>query len=202
MNILLIGNTGQVGWELQRTLAPLGNVTAIDYPDINLMDTDNTRAWVQRVQPDVIVNAAAYTAVDKAESDLATAHAINATAPGVLAEEAKKLDAALIHFSTDFVFDGQKTTPYLETDPANPLGAYGKTKLDGEIAVEQAGTAAITLRTAWVYSTRRPSFVTNTLEWAQKFPELRIVTDQAGSPTWCRMLAEVTALIIAIGGRN
>ena len=202
MNILLIGNTGQVGWELQRTLAPLGNVTAIDYPDINLVDTDNTRAWVQRVQPDVIVNAAAYTAVDKAESDLATAHAINATAPGVLAEEAKKLDAALIHFSTDFVFDGQKTTPYLETDPANPLGAYGKTKLDGEIAVEQAGTAAITLRTAWVYSTRRPSFVTKTLEWARKFPELRIVTDQASSPTWCRMLAEVTALIIAIGGRN
>ncbi|MCI0447045.1 NAD(P)-dependent oxidoreductase, partial [bacterium] len=164
MKILLIGNTGQVGWELQSTLAPLGKVTAIDYPDINLVDVDNTRAWVRRVQPQVIVNAAAYTAVDKAESDLATAHAINATAPGVLAEEAKALSAAMIHYSTDFVFDGSKTTPYVETDPVNPLGAYGKTKLDGEIAIEQVGGASITLRTAWVYSTRRPSFVTKTLE--------------------------------------
>jgi dTDP-4-dehydrorhamnose reductase len=202
MNILLIGNTGQVGWELQRTLAPLGKITAIDYPDINLVDIANTRAWVRRVQPDVIVNAAAYTAVDKAETDLTTAHAINATAPGVLAEEAKTLGAALIHYSTDFVFDGKKTTPYVETDPMNPLGAYGKTKLDGEIAVEQVGGASITLRTAWVYSTRRPSFVTKTLEWARKFPDLRIVTDQVGCPTWCRMLAEVTALVIAMGGPN
>jgi len=202
MKILLIGNTGQVGWELQRTLAPFGSVTAIDYPDINLVDMDNTRSWVWRVQPKVIVNAAAYTAVDKAESDYATAHAINATAPGVLAEEVKKLDAALIHYSTDFVFDGQKITPYVETDSANPLGVYGKTKLDGDIAVEQAGAASITLRTAWVYSTRRPSFVTKTIEWARKFPELRIVTDQVGSPTWCRMLAEVTALVIAMGGKH
>jgi dTDP-4-dehydrorhamnose reductase len=202
MNVLLIGNTGQVGWELQRTLAPLGNVTAIDYPDINLTDLDNTRGWVRQVHPQVIVNAAAYTAVDKAETDLETAHAINATAPGVLAEEARTLSAAFIHYSTDFVFDGEKTTPYVETDPTNPLGAYGRTKLDGEIAVEQVGGASITLRTAWVYSTRRPSFVTKTLEWARKFPELRIVTDQVGCPTWCRMLAEVTALVIAMGGNS
>ncbi|GAB4578733.1 MAG: dTDP-4-dehydrorhamnose reductase [Anaerolineales bacterium] len=202
MKILLIGNTGQVGWELQRTLAPLGSLTAIDYPDINLTDMDNTRAWVRRVQPNVIVNAAAYTAVDKAESDLATAHAINATAAGVLAEEAKTLGAAMIHYSTDFVFDGNKTTPYVETDPTNPLGAYGQTKRDGEIAVEQVGGASITLRTAWVYSTRRPSFVTKTLEWARKFPELRIVTDQIGCPTWCRLLAEATALVIAMGGKH
>lgn len=202
MKILLIGNTGQVGWELQRTLASLGSVTAIDYPAINLTDMDNTRDWVRRTRPNVIVNAAAYTAVDKAETDLATAHAINATAPGVLAEEAKVLGAALIHYSTDFVFDGTKTTPYVETDPVNPLGAYGKTKLDGETAVEAVGGAAITLRTAWVYSTRRPSFVTKTLEWARKFPELRIVTDQIGCPTWCRLLAEATALVIAMGGAN
>lgn len=202
MKLLLIGNTGQVGWELQRTLASLGDVTAIDYPAINLTDMDNTRTWVRRVRPDVIVNAAAYTAVDKAETDLATAHAINATAPGVLAEEAKTLGAGLIHYSTDFVFDGTKTTPYVETDPVNPLGAYGKTKLDGESALEQVGGASITLRTAWVYSTRRPSFVTKTLEWARKFSELRIVTDQVGCPTWCRLLAEATALVIAMGGRN
>lgn len=202
MKLLLIGNTGQVGWELQRTLASLGDVTAIDYPTINLTDMDNTRDWVRRTRPDVIINAAAYTAVDKAESDLATAHAINATAPGVLAEEAKALGAALIHYSTDFVFDGTKTTPYVETDPTNPLGAYGQTKLDGELALEQVGGASITLRTAWVYSTRRPSFVTKTLEWARKFPELKIVTDQVGCPTWCRLLAEATALVIAMGGRD
>jgi dTDP-4-dehydrorhamnose reductase len=202
MKILLIGNTGQIGWELQRTLATLGHVTAIDYPAINLTDMDNPRAWVRRTRPNVIVNAAAYTAVDKAETDLAPAHAINATAPGVLAEEAKILGAALIHYSTDFVFDGTKTTPYVETDPTNPLGAYGQTKLDGENALEQVGGASITLRTAWVYSTRRPSFVTKTLEWARKFPELKIVTDQVGCPTWCRLLAEATALVIAMGGRN
>ena len=201
-NILLIGNTGQVGWELQRALAPLGAVISVDYPQINLTSPESITGWLQRARPDVIVNAAAYTAVDQAESDLPTAHAVNAAAPGLLAEEAKKMGAAFIHYSTDFVFDGSKTSPYIEDDAVNPLGAYGKTKLDGEIAVEAAGGAAITLRTAWVYSTRRPSFVTKVLEWARKYPELRIVTDQAGSPTWCRLLAEVTAQVIAMGGRD
>lgn len=199
-SILLIGNTGQVGWELQRALAPTGAVTGIDYPDIDLADPDSVTGWIRRVRPGVVVNAAAYTAVDKAESDLTIAHAINAAAPGILAEEAERLGAAFIHYSTDFVFDGTKTSPYIEDDPVSPLGAYGRTKLDGETAVESVGGAAITLRTAWVYSTRRPSFVTKVLEWARKYPELRIVTDQAGSPTWCRMLAEVTAQVIAMGG--
>lgn len=174
----------------------------LDYPEINLADADSTSGWVRRVRPEVIVNSAAYTAVDQAESDIDTAHAINAVAPGILAAEAHALGAGLIHYSTDFVFDGSKKTPYVESDEVNPLGVYGKTKLDGEIAVQQTGAAAVTLRTAWVYSTRRPSFVTKVLSWARKYPELRIVTDQAGSPTWCRMLAEVTAQVIAMGGRN
>ncbi len=202
MKILLIGNTGQVGWELQRALAPLGQVIAVDYPDIDLADIDNTRGWVQRTRPDVIVNAAAYTAVDKAETETGLARAINATAPGVLAEEAANIGAALIHYSTDFVFDGQKGSEYLEDDPPNPLGAYGQTKLEGELAIEQVGAASITLRTAWVYSTRRPSFVTKVLGWARTFPQLRIVTDQVGCPTWCRMLAEATAQVIAMGGEH
>ena len=200
--ILLFGNTGQVGWELQRSLAPLGLVIGVDYPQIDLVSADSITAWTRRIAPDVIVNAAAYTAVDKAETELDIAHAINATAPGILAEEAARLGAALLHFSTDFVFNGQKTTPYVENDPVSPLGAYGQTKLDGEIAVEQSGAAAVTLRTAWVYSTRRPSFVTKVLGWARKFPELTIVTDQTGSPTWCRMLAEVSAQVIAMGRDN
>ena len=202
MKILLVGNTGQVGWELQRSLAPLGALAAVDYPDIDLTDPGSAADWVRRVQPGVVVNAAAYTAVDKAESDLAAAHAINATAPGILAAEARALGAAFIHISTDFVFDGKKRTPYVEADPVGPLGAYGRTKLDGEIAVEQAGGAWITLRTALVYSTRRPSFVTKTLEWARQQTVLRIVEDQAGSPTWCRMLAESIAQVIAMGGRG
>lgn len=202
MKILLVGNTGQVGWELERALAPLGAVTAIDYPAIDLTDPDSTAGWVRRVRPDAVVNAAAYTAVDRAETELEIAQAINATAPGILAAEAQALGAAFIHYSTDFVFDGAASRPYVESDPVRPINAYGQTKLDGEIAVEAVGGAAITLRTAWVYSTRRPSFVTKVLEWARKFPELRMVTDQTGSPTWCRMLAETTAQVLAMAGRN
>ncbi len=202
MNLLLIGNTGQVGWELQRALAPLGALTPVDYPALNLLDPDGARALIRRLRPDVIVNAAAYTAVDRAEKERGMAHSLNAVAPGLLAEEAKAIGAAFIHYSTDFVFDGEKTTPYFENDPANPVSVYGKTKLDGEIAVEQVGGASITLRTAWVYSTRRESFVTKVLAWSRKFPELRMVTDQVGCPTWCRLLAEATAQVIAMGGRN
>lgn len=202
MKILLIGNTGQVGWELERALAPLGTVTAVDYPDIDLTDPGSASGWVRRVQPDAVVNAAAYTAVDKAESELEIARAINGNAPGILASEAREQGAAFFHYSTDFVFDGRKTTPYVEGDPANPLSAYGQTKLEGEVAVEQAGGAWITLRTAWVYSTRRPSFVSKVLDWSRRFPGLRIVTDQTGCPTWCRLLAEVTAQLIAMGGKN
>lgn len=198
MRILLIGNTGQVGWELERALAPLGQVVAIDYPNINLTDTNSVRALVREIQPRSIINAAAYTAVDRAENEHELAFAVNATAPGVLAEEAKKVDASLFHYSTDFVYDGTKTTPYIETDIPAPLNTYGQTKLDGDLALEHVGGAYIIFRTSWVYSTRRPSFVTKVQEWARKFPELRIVTDQVGSPTWARMLAEVTAQVLAM----
>jgi len=200
IKILLIGCNGQVGWELVRTLAPLGEVVAVARPEIDLANADSTAGWVRRTEPDVIVNAGAYTDVDGAESDPNTARTVNARAPGILATEAERLGSALIHFSTDFVFDGEKNNPYRETDPPRPLGVYGRTKLEGELAVAEAGDSGVVLRTAWVYSLRRPSFVTKVLEWSRKSQDLRIVADQTGSPTWCRMLAEATARIIAMGG--
>jgi dTDP-4-dehydrorhamnose reductase len=198
MRILLIGNTGQVGWELQRTLAPLGDVLALDYPQIDLSNEKQTRILVRETLPHAIINAAAYTAVDRAEEDYDKALAINATGPQILAEEAKQLGACLFHYSTDFVYDGKKDVPYIETDTPAPLSAYGETKLLGDQAIEAVGGAHVIFRTAWVYSTRRPSFVTKVLGWARKFPELRIVTDQVGSPTSARMLAEVTAQVLAM----
>ncbi len=202
MRILLIGKNGQVGWELQRTLAPLGEVIAVDYPDIDLSDEQNTRAWVRRVEPQVIINAAAYTAVDKAESEPELAMAINGTAPGILAEEAKSLGAALIHYSSDYVFDGMKGAAYIESDAANPLSVYGLSKLAGDQNVQQVGSTYLILRTTWVYSLRQCGFVRKVLAWARKNPDLRIVSDQAGSPTWARALAEVTAQVLAMGGRH
>ena len=130
--ILLIGKNGQVGWELRRTLSPVGRVLAVDYPEIDLTDAAATRRLVLECKPNVVINAAAYTAVDKAEPDTTTAQLINSAAPGVLAESAKEVGALMIHYSTDYVFDGAKNTPYVETDPPNPLGAYGRTKLDGD----------------------------------------------------------------------
>lgn len=202
MKILLIGRKGQVGWELERALAPLGEIIAAGRPEIDLVQPENISAWVRRVEPDVIVNAAAYNDVDGAESDQQTARAVNARAPGVLAAEAERLGSALIHYSTDFVFDGEKREPYRENDPTGPLSAYGRSKLEGEWAVTSAGDSGLIFRTAWVYSLRRPSFVTKVLEWSRSFPELRIVTDQTGSPTWCRALAEATAHVIAMGGAD
>lgn len=199
MKILLIGRHGQVGWELERTLALLGDVVAVARPEIDLTDADSTAGWVRREEPDLVVNAAAYTDVDGAESDTNTARAVNAQAPGILAAETDRLGSALIHFSTDFVFDGEQRQPYREADPTRPLGAYGRTKLEGETAVMEAGESGVILRTAWVYSLRRPSFVTRVLEWSRRSPDLRIVADQTGSPTWCRMLAEATGQIVAQG---
>lgn len=195
--ILLLGNTGQLGWELQRTLAPLGEVIGLDYPAINLSLPDSIRETVQQVQPQIIVNATAYTAVDRAESEPELAMAINGAAPGFLAEAAKKLGASLIHYSTDYVFDGSKGRTYLETDAPNPLGVYGSSKLAGEMAIREAGGSYLILRTSWVYSVRRPSFVTKVLEWSRQQPVLRMVTDQIANPTAARMLAEVTALLLA-----
>lgn len=195
--ILLLGNTGQLGWELQRTLAPLGEVIGLDYPAINLSLPDSIRETVQQVQPQVIVNATAYTAVDRAESEPELAMAINSAAPGFLAEAAKKLGASLIHYSTDYVFDGSQGRAYVETDAPNPLGVYGSSKLAGEKAIREVGGSYLILRTSWVYSVRRPSFVTKVLEWSRQQPVLRMVTDQVANPTSARMLAEVTALLLA-----
>ncbi len=195
--ILVLGNTGQLGWELQRTLAPLGEVIGCDYPTIDLSQSTLIRQVIQQTQPQIIVNATAYTAVDRAESEPELALAINGIAPGLLAESAAALGASLIHYSTDYVFDGFKSSPYIETDVPHPLGIYGSSKLAGEKAIAQIGGAYLILRTSWVYSTRRPSFVTKVLEWSRQQPLLRMVTDQVANPTSARMLAEITALLLA-----
>jgi dTDP-4-dehydrorhamnose reductase len=199
VRILLLGKNGQLGWELRRTLAPLGSIAAVDYEDVDLADSERLRLKVRELRPEVIVNAAAYTAVDKAESEPAKAYAINANAPGILAEEARHLDAVLIHYSTDYVFDGTKGQPYSEADAANPLNVYGASKLAGERSVQALGAAFIILRTAWVYSSRSSSFVTKVLDWARKNESLRIVDDQVSNPTWARALAESTAHVVGKG---
>ncbi len=197
MKILVFGKIGQLGWELQRSLAPLGEVIAVDYPQIDLRHPQTVRDWILPGSPDVIINATAYTAVDRAESEPQLAMAINADSVRTMAEEAQKAKAALIHFSTDYVFDGQKGSPYIETDSPNPLSVYGKTKLAGERHIEDVGGSYLILRTSWVYSLRRESFVTKVLEWARQQEVLKIVDDQVSSPTWARMLAEATALLLA-----
>jgi dTDP-4-dehydrorhamnose reductase len=202
MTLLLLGNTGQLGWELQRSLHPLGEVIALDYPDVNMADPASISKTVQDQHPRVIINATAYTAVDKAESEPELAMAINGTGPAVLAEEAKKLDAVLFHFSTDYIFDGTKSTPYVETDQPHPLNVYGESKLAGERAIQSVEGNFLILRTAWVYSLRRDGFVTRLLGWARKNETLRIVDDQISNPTWASMLAETTALLIARAGEH
>lgn len=199
MKILLLGKVGQLGWELRRSLAVLGEVTALDYPEINFADRAGLLQAVRERKPHVIVNAAAYTAVDKAESEPEQAMAVNGTAPGLLAEEARKMGSALIHYSTEFVFDGSKGEPYREDDLPRPLNVYGDTKLAGERAVQEAGEAYFIFRTSWVYSTRVGGFVNKVLEWSRKQEVLRVVSDQVGNPTWCRMLAEATAQLLAAG---
>jgi dTDP-4-dehydrorhamnose reductase len=195
--ILLTGKNGQVGWELQRTLAPLGKVVALDVEDLDLSDAEAIRRKVHEVQPHIIVNPAAYTAVDKAESEPELAMAINGIAPGVFAEEARARDALLVHYSTDYVFDGRKDGPYVEDDAPNPLGVYGNTKLAGEEAVRAAGCRHLILRTSWVYGARGKNFLLTMLKLAKERSELRIVDDQIGAPTWSRTLGEITAQILA-----
>jgi len=199
--ILQIGTKGQVGWELLRTCAPLGEVVALDYPDVDLSDFAGLRRLVQEIKPNIILNAAAYTNVDKAESEPEKARAINAIGPGVLAEEAKKINAVLVHYSTDYIFDGTKGSPYVETDAPNPLSVYGWSKLEGEQAIAASGCVNLVLRTSWVYSMRQGGFVTKVLHWARTQEVMRVVDDQISSPTSARMLAEITALILA-QGRN
>ncbi len=194
--ILQIGTKGQLGWELLRTCAPLGEVIALDYPTVDLSDSAGLRELVRSTKPDIIINAAAYTNVDKAESEPELARAINATGPGILAEEAKKINAVLLHYSTDYVFDGIKGSPYTEADTPNPLSVYGQTKLEGEQAVMASGCSFLVLRSSWIYS-RRSGFVAKVLEWARTQETIRIVDDQISSPTPARLMAEITASLIS-----
>ena len=194
--ILQIGTKGQLGWELLRTCAPLGEVIALDYPTVDLSDSAGLRELVRSTNPDIIINAAAYTNVDKAESEPELARAINATGPGILAEEAKKINAVLLHYSTDYVFDGTKDSPYVETDTPNPLSVYGQTKLEGEQAVGASDCSYLVLRSSWIYS-RRSGFVAKVLEWARTQETIRIVDDQISSPTPARLMAEITASLIS-----
>lgn len=195
--ILLTGKNGQVGWELQRTLASLGDVVAVGHREMDLVDPDSIRKIIREVQPSLIINAAAYTAVDKAESEPDLAMAINGVAPGIMAEEAKRLNAAIVHYSTDYVFDGTKSGPYSEEDTPNPLNVYGRTKLAGERAIQAVGVPHLILRTSWVYATRGKNFLLTMLKLSRERSELKIVDDQMGAPTWSRMLAEVTSQILA-----
>ncbi len=195
--ILLTGKNGQVGWELQRTLAPLGKVIALGAGELNLADAGAIRQTVRSIRPSIIVNPAAYTAVDKAESEPDLAHKVNAVAPGVLAEEAKALGAWLVHYSTDYVFDGAKQGAYVETDAPGPLSVYGRTKLEGEEAMRATGANHLIFRTSWVYASRGRNFMLTMLRLARERKELSVVDDQVGAPTWCRSIAEITAQILA-----
>lgn len=200
--ILLLGKYGQLGWELHRSLAPMGDLAALDYPEIDLVNPISLDEIIDEIKPSVIINATAYTAVDKAESEVDITMAINAHAPQRMAELAFKYGSALIHYSTDYVFDGRKGSPYVESDLPNPLGMYGRSKLAGENAIRDIGCPHLIFRTSWVYSTRRDSFVTKVLQWAREQKELKIVDDQVSNPTWCRMLAEATAILVTKAGNH
>lgn len=193
MRILLLGKDGQVGWEIARLYASTPGFTAAGRNQADLADLPGLARFVEEQAPDVIINAAAYTEVDKAETERELAARVNADAPALLAELAADLPAHLIHFSTDYVFDGTKGSPYVESDPTNPVNHYGQTKLDGERRISESGASYWIFRTSWVYSTRRPSFVSNVLDWARDRTSLRVANDQFGSPTWCRSLAVATA---------
>jgi len=202
MRLIVFGKNGQVGWELQRTLAPLGEVVALGKEDVDLADYGLLRQVISKLQPQVIVNAAAYNDVDKAEEEQDLAMAINAIAPGVMAEEAKAKGATLIHFSTDYVFDGEHGKPYSEDDTTRPLNIYGQSKLKGEQAIERVQGIYLIFRTGWVYSFRKGSFPVKVLRWARSQKVIRVVEDQVGSPTWCRMLAETTARVLAMAAKK
>ncbi|MGZ5051265.1 MAG: dTDP-4-dehydrorhamnose reductase [Methylobacter sp.] len=206
MKILLFGKNGQVGWELQRSLAPLGEVVALSTNSTDLCgdfaDLDGIAKTIRAVAPDVIVNAAAYTAVDKAESESELARTVNALTPGLLAEEAKRLGAWLIHYSTDYVFDGSGDKPWLETDATGPLSVYGRSKLEGEQAVQSTGCKHLIFRTSWVYAARGANFAKTMLRLAQQRDSLNVIDDQIGAPTGAELLADVTAHSIKTAVHN
>lgn len=196
MKILLIGKEGQVGWELHRALSTVGDLVAPEQQELDLEELDDVRRWVRQHAPDIIVNAAAYTAVDRAESEPEKAHRINAEAVGLLAEEANRLNAWLVHYSTDYIFDGEKTSPYEEDDPANPLSVYGRTKLEGEERIREQHAKHLIFRTSWVYTARGKNFVKTILRLAKEKERLEIIADQHGAPTSAELIADVTALAL------
>ncbi|MCH8314590.1 MAG: dTDP-4-dehydrorhamnose reductase [Planctomycetes bacterium] len=197
MRILLTGPTGQIGSELLQALPALGEVIAVDRAQMDLTDPEGIRKIVRSIGPDLVVNAAGYTDVDRAEREEELAHRINATAPGILAQEARRLGAAIIHYSTDYVFNGRATSSYTPKDEPDPINAYGRTKLAGEKAVSASGCASLIIRTSWVYGLRGSNFLSSILEQAPIKRELRVVDDQFGCPTWSRTVARATAQVIA-----
>jgi len=194
--VLLIGKGGQVGWELQLALASLGSIVALDRAQLNLVDSDSIRQTIREVAPSIIVNAAGYTAVDKAEREPDLARQVNTVAPGIIGEEARRANALLVHYSTDYVFDGESALPYVEEDVPSPCNIYGKTKLEGEWAISASGCAHLILRTSWIYSARGSNFVLTMLRLAREKHCLTVVDDQIGSPTSARALAASTAELI------
>jgi dTDP-4-dehydrorhamnose reductase len=196
--ILVIGDTGQLGQEFPPILQPLGEVVSVGRKTVDLTQPEAIRSLIREIAPNLIINAAAYTAVDRAESEPELATAVNATAPGILAREAQKQGSFLIHFSTDYVFDGQQSHPYRESDPTHPLGTYGQSKLAGEDAIRTTCDNCIILRTAWVYGTYgKGNFVKTMLRLGAEREEIRVVADQIGSPTWTRDLARATQQLVA-----
>lgn len=196
MKIILFGKDGQVGWELQRALAPLGELVALGEQQADFEDQQHIRQLVRQMHPDVIVNAAAYTAVDKAEADPAKAQRINADAVGLLAEEARRLNAWMVHYSTDYVFDGEKISSYTEEDTPRPLSMYGKTKLAGDQLIANSQARYLIFRTSWVYAARGSNFAKTMLRLAQEREQLRVIADQHGAPTSAELIADVTALAL------
>jgi dTDP-4-dehydrorhamnose reductase len=199
MRLLVTGANGQIGWELARSLMPLGHVTAMDRDACDLARPETLPTIVRDAKPDVLVNAAGYTAVDQAEREEPLATLINATAVGVLAQTAREIGALLVHYSTDYVFDGVQRTPYDEASPTNPLNVYGASKLEGERAIAASGARALTLRTSWVYGLRGANFLMTIRRLAAERDVLRIVDDQTGVPNWTRSLAGATAALMARG---
>jgi dTDP-4-dehydrorhamnose reductase len=193
MKILILGCNGQVGWELQRSLAPMGEVAALDRRKANLADTESLRHVIRDFTPQVIVNAAAYTAVDKAESEPDLAHRINAGAPFIMADEAKSTGAWLVHYSTDYVFDGSQEGRYTEADATGPLSVYGRTKLEGERVIQASGCNALIFRSSWVYAARGNNFAKTMLRLAKERDHLQVVGDQWGAPTSAELIADITA---------
>jgi dTDP-4-dehydrorhamnose reductase len=196
LKIVIVGRNGQLAWEANRQFQGLGEIICVGRPELDLMDIEKVRAEIRRIKPSVLVNAAAYTAVDQAESEPEAAMKINSEAPAAMAEEAKRLSALFITYSTDYVFDGKKASPYDEADPTAPLNVYGASKLSGERSVESVGGSYLIFRTSWVYGARGKNFLKTILKLAAERPELKIVDDQIGAATWSRDLADATRKII------